>query len=203
VPSHPGDSEWFGGIILCSPIFKYPPDIEEVKFILLKRRSFKLGIIQHKLYWEDLRGLLLYISNKISMKRSFNTSLFQPTYETVMVFLIHSKIPVIKLLQQGDEDQVQVHSQEYQTKAKFAYVRSVRDGDLQVGYLTLEWCAPRPDRDRRRKSIKLWMSPLSRSASHQGRHPSPSHSIWRRRIWDPGKRDVFEIFFCIYDSSWS
>jgi len=120
-----------------------------------------------------------------------------------VVFLIRSKVPVIKLLQQGDEDQVQVHSQEYQSRVKFAYVRSVRAKDLQVGYLTLEWHAPRPDRDRRRKSSKLWMRPLSRNYSHQGRHPSPSHSRWQRRIWDPGKRDVFEIFFCIYDSSWS
>ena len=78
-----------------------------------------------------------------------------------MVFLIHSKIPVIKLLQQGDEDQVQVHSQEYQIKIKVAYVRSAEARDLQVGYLTLEWHAPKLKGGQQRKSIKLWMGPFS------------------------------------------
>ena len=178
------------------------PDLEKTQFIFLKRRSFKPGIIQQKLYGENPGGILLNcINNRISMKRSFKISLFLLIYEPVMIFLIHSRVPVIKLLQQEDEGQARTYSQEYQIKMKLTFDRNVKARDLQVGYLTLEWHAPRLKKGQQRKFIKLWMGPLSSNDGHRRQHLSPSHSRWRRRIWDPGKREVTEDVLCIFDSS--
>ena len=75
---------------------------------------------------------------------------------------------------------------------KLTFDRNVKARDLQVGYLTLEWHAPRLKKGQHRKFNKLWMGPFPLDGSDRGQHPSPSHARCRRRSCDPGGWKVLE-----------
>ena len=133
---------------------------------------------QNKRAWDSHLKYALW-ADRISTKRSINTSPFQLTYGTDVIFPIHLGVPVMKLLQQEDgeetpmqrrinqmievhqlRDQVSTWNQEYQEKMKATFDRNAKARDLQVGDLVLKWDAPRHKKGQHGKFDNMWMGPF-------------------------------------------
>lgn len=85
-------------------------------------RIIKKMLEQNKKAWDSHLKYALWV-DRISTKRSINTSPFQLTYGTDVVFPIHLGVPVMKLLQQEDNEETPMQRR----VNKMIKVRQLRD----------------------------------------------------------------------------
>jgi hypothetical protein len=141
-------------------------------------KLIKILLEDNKRAWDSKLKFTLW-ADRVTTKRSLNTSPFQLVYGTEVVFPTQLALPVAKFFQdlEGEPDhmfrrihqmvevqqireQVMNRAYSHQQKIKQAFDRKIRKKDFELGDLVLKWDAPRQDRGKHNKFDALWIGPF-------------------------------------------
>ena len=148
-------------------------------------RIIKKPLEENKRAWHTKLKYALW-ADRISTKRAIGMSPFQLVYGTEVIFPASLGVPVMKLLQeQQDEpnhmqrrlrqiielselrdktyDKVQIH----QEKMKNTFYRKVKEDTFHMNYLVLKWDAPHEYKGKHGKFDHMWVVPYL-IAAHRG-----------------------------------
>jgi hypothetical protein len=132
----------------------------------------------NKRAWDSKLKFALW-ADRVTTKRSLNTSPFQLVYGTEVVFPTQLALSVAKFFQdlKGEPDhmvrrihqmvevqqireQVMNRAYSHQQKIKQTFDRKSREKDFELGDLVLKWDASRQDRGKHNKFDALWIGPF-------------------------------------------
>eukprot|EP00253_Pinus_taeda_P030599 PITA_30599 len=190
-------SPWYSDIIYVLKNLSPPPGMTRNKARTLKLKAAKFCILNSALYWKDPGGVLLNFlvekeakkvmedchqgdcGDRVSQKKSICTSPFELVYGVDTVFPTSLDAPVVKLLQEADNEedpmqkrlnqkvllqqtreQVFKNTSKFQEKIKKIYDKKAKVDKFQLDDVVLKWDARNEEKGKHGKFKNLWKGPF-------------------------------------------
>ena len=141
-------------------------------------QSIKELLKHNKRSWDSMLKYALW-ADRITVKQAIGTSPYQLVYGTEAVFPVHLGIPVMKFLQDSQEElddmqrrifemielqqnmeKVDEKAQLYRSKIKSRFDRNIKENTFSISDMVLRWDARKEQKGKHGKFDNLWFGPF-------------------------------------------